>query len=1166
MYMKNLHCTGILLFLSVFSQICAQPSTSLQWAKNLGGTSYDYGTAVSVDGSGNVYTTGYFRNTADFDPGTGTYNLTSAGINDVFVSKLDASGNFVWAFKLGGSDDDFGKGIGTDVMGNVYIAGLFKDTLDFDPGPGTYYLNPANTNIHLFVLKLDNAGDFVYAKCVDLGMMPPVYQFRFHIDPSGNIYGTGLVYGSPDFDPGPAVYPLYGSGGGEEILVFKWDSNGSFVWAKLMGGTSIDKGYDIYADASGNVYTTGTFSSTADFDPGPGNYYLTSDGWDDIFVSKLDVNGNFIWAKQFGGTDNGYGKGITADASGNVYITGSFQGTVDFDPGPGILEYFGGGNTDIFLVSLNSSGDLNWANEFGSGSSSSGEGGYGITSDANYIYVVGVFVWTSDFDPGTGISNLNSVGGDDIFVAKYDFSGNFIWAKSMGGSTDSDYGLSVKVDASGNVYTAGYFQSTVDFNTGYQINNLTSSGQTDAFVLKMSQCTNTTHTITTTACDSYTLNSQTYTTSGTYYQYQINSQGCDSIITINLTVNQSPAISTQPVSYNKCINSNVMLEITAGGTMPLSYSWQLDGSLISGETNSAINLNNLQLSDDGIYTCVVTNVCGSTTSDNAVIKVIQLSVDPGPDSTFCNDNAIQMQATASSNYPSESGTLQYLWSPSTGLSNTNTANPMAQPLADQNYSVTVSDQIGCHASGSVLITSITPVSIINQPQSQNGCLNGNKNISVSVNGTSPISYQWKKNGNIITGQTLNMLNFGNLQQSDEGNYTCVVSNYCITLTSSAATLKVIEITFDAGTADNICSGDNTLIQTSASSDHPVESGNFSYSWSPTTGLSPVNSANPTASPDTTTTYNVTVSDQVGCIASDNVSVFVQNPFTNEQICLVTVDTLSWKNRIMWEKTPGVGTLGYNVYKEVATNVYSAIGFVLYGDPATFVDIYSQPESFANRYKISVVDTCGSESPKTYYHNTMNLTIAAFGSTMGLSWTPYSDESGTFVPSLYYIYRGTTPDNMTFLASIPGTQTSYNDVNVYDVYYYIVGVMKPGGCNINKSDEYSYSNKKDNSGLVGINSTLYLPGTIIISPNPMSTSATLTIPNFSYQLSVIGDLLTVTDITGKVVRRMSDVKTDNFQINSSSNLQIKIERGDLKPGIYFVELNAGRTYRGKLVIE
>ena len=388
------------------------PTTPQVSVSTFGGTSTDYATAVAVDASGNVYTAGFFNGTVDFDSGVSTSNLTSAGGSDVFISKLDSSGNFVWAKSFGTNINDDVTAVAVDASGNVYTAGFFNGTADFDPGVGTSNLTSAGTDV--FISKLDSLGNFVWAK--KLGGISTDNADAVALDASGNVYTTGYFTGTADFDPGVGTSNLT-SAGIEDVFISKLDSLGNFVWARGLGGTATDRAYAVAVDASGNVHTTGEFQGTADFDPGDGISNLTSVANADVFISKLDSLGNFVWAKRLGFTGTDIAYAIALDASGNVYTTGYFLGTVDFNP-------------------------------------------------------------------GVGISNLTSVGSFDVFILKLDSLGNFVWARGLGG-TAVDRADAAAVDASGNVYTAGYFNGTVDFDPSVGISNLTSAGSADGFVLKL---------------------------------------------------------------------------------------------------------------------------------------------------------------------------------------------------------------------------------------------------------------------------------------------------------------------------------------------------------------------------------------------------------------------------------------------------------------------------------------------------------------------------------------------------------------------------------------------------------------------------------------------------------------------------------------------------------
>ena len=457
----------------------AQASGAINvWAKSMGASSTEEGDDIAVDGSGNVYTTGSFTGTVDFDPGAGTADLTSAGSNDTFVSKLDSSGNFVWAKRLGGSDIDSGLAIAVDGSGNVYTTGRLRGTGDFDPGAGTTNLISAGLD-DIFVSKLDANGDFVWAK--RMGGSDYDYGYGIAVDGDGNVYTTGSFRGTVDFDPGAGTTNLI-SAGLDDIFVSKLDSSGSFVWAKRLGGSSADVAGDIVVDGSGNVYTTGYFGGTADFDPGAGTADLTPAGSNDIFVSKLDSSGNFVWAKNMGGSGSDGGNGIALDSNGYVYTAGGFWDTADFDPGAGNAELTSAGGTDIFVSKLDSNGGFVWAKNMG-GASNDPMYDMAVDSSGN-VYTTGFFLDTADFDPGAGTTNLTSRGGD-IFISKLDNNGNFIWAEGIGGA-DLDLGKGIAVDGSGYVYTTGSFNYTVDFDPGVGTLNLTSvSAARDIFVSKL---------------------------------------------------------------------------------------------------------------------------------------------------------------------------------------------------------------------------------------------------------------------------------------------------------------------------------------------------------------------------------------------------------------------------------------------------------------------------------------------------------------------------------------------------------------------------------------------------------------------------------------------------------------------------------------------------------
>lgn len=469
--------SAALAFLLFFftTAVSAQEVALFSWAKNIGGSNGDSGGDIAVDADGNVYTTGFFRNTADFDPGPGTYNLTAEGTGlGAFISKLDADGNFVWAIELDGTDWERGFGIAVDADGNVYSTGYFAGTVDFNPGSGTF--NLSSSNFSSYILKLDTDGNFIWAKSTSGSDYE--YGRAITVDDSQNVYVMGEFSGAVDFDPGVGITTLTDSNPNGDVFILKLDPAGDFEWARSFVGTSGDVARSIEVDAAGNVYTTGGFYATVDFDPGAGVFNLTSAGTDDVFISKLDVNGNFVWAKQIGSTAIDRGQDLALDISGNVYVTGHFNGTVDFDPGVGTFNLTSMQH-DAFIVKLDTDGNFAWAKSI------NGQGFdefYTIDiDDEGGVYTGGKFYGVIDFDPGAGIFNLDVFG--DCIV-KLDTDGNFEWAVGYTG-TSIEMGMSIAADDNDNVYVTGQFFEA-DFDPSGCEYELTSTA-TDIYILKLSQ-------------------------------------------------------------------------------------------------------------------------------------------------------------------------------------------------------------------------------------------------------------------------------------------------------------------------------------------------------------------------------------------------------------------------------------------------------------------------------------------------------------------------------------------------------------------------------------------------------------------------------------------------------------------------------------------------------
>jgi hypothetical protein len=385
------------------------PDGNLIWAKTIGSTGLEWVDGITLDISGNVFIIGSFSNTMDLDPGPGTFTLSSLNASR-FVLKLDPSGNFIWAKNFGGPTSFGLYGITTDATGDVYVTGYFTNTVDFDPGPTSFTLTALSQDI--YVSKLSASGNFLWAK--KIGDIGNEFAYTITTDASNNILFTGKFQNTVDFDPGPGTFTL--SAASEDIYLCKLDPAGNFLMAKSIGGSGSDIGYGIDVDASGNIIMSGVFSATADFDPGPALFNLTSAGSYDLFILKLNPSGNFTWVKTCGSTLIDGVSDVTTDAGGNIYAAGYFQNLIDFDPGPGTYTVNTVGAYDGFALKLTASGNFNWVFPIGSPN-------YDIVTcvaedGSGNVYTGGYIQGYADFDPGPINYGFNIVGAQDAFIEK----------------------------------------------------------------------------------------------------------------------------------------------------------------------------------------------------------------------------------------------------------------------------------------------------------------------------------------------------------------------------------------------------------------------------------------------------------------------------------------------------------------------------------------------------------------------------------------------------------------------------------------------------------------------------------------------------------------------------------------------------------------------------
>ena len=393
---------------------------NLQWAHQFGTEfGYELGMSVAVDDEGNVYFTGQLGEFGfDFDPGPGVVEVTPVGLSDIFFARFDTDGNLDWVRNFGG-DGQFVNCISVDHNNNLYLTGFFQNVTDFDPSTDEYNLSVPNASDVFFAIY-NTSGDFITARNFEGLGSGGDYGNYITADDDGNIYVTGFFYQTVDFDPGPGVSTLT-SNGLQDVFLAKYNPGASFAWAISLGGLTHEGGNWLTVDDDGNIFLIGWFTSTTDFDPAAGSLTIEPEGLTDIFVSEYNGNGEMLWTKTIGSTGNDIPFSIMQDDDDNLVITGSYSGTVDFDPSAGSAERTSAGLRDMFLASYTASGNYLWSKSMG-GFDEDFSHALGMDADGN-LYIAGEFKETADLDPSENVVSLISNGDVDILMAKYGDSG-----------------------------------------------------------------------------------------------------------------------------------------------------------------------------------------------------------------------------------------------------------------------------------------------------------------------------------------------------------------------------------------------------------------------------------------------------------------------------------------------------------------------------------------------------------------------------------------------------------------------------------------------------------------------------------------------------------------------------------------------------------------------
>ncbi len=727
----------LLILATLFTSICllnrnlqAQQTCANQWAYKLEASLSGITTPtddafeisdIKTDNAGNVYTTGYFKGYVDFNPSAITNSLNSPDHFSCFLMKSDSSGNFSWVKEISGTsttDDCRGYNIGFDASQNIYLVGSFLGTIDANPSASISNITSVNSytldNHEIFILKLNTSGNFLWVKHFEANIR------EASIDETGNTYITGLFKNTVDLDAGAGVSSWANMVGNSSCFVVKYNSSGSFVWGSAIGENSYSVGSHICFDAAHNVILTGVFTQTVDFNTSAASIFnLTGTSMGSMFIWKLNSAGNFVWAKKIDETGS---YDCNADNAGNIYIVGSFEYTVDFDPGIATYNLYSAPYYGGYILKLTSAGNFSWVRGL-TYPNPALPNGYvtantiNITNNGDLI-IKGSVDANLDFDPGVGTHfeniNLAGYGPNYTYLLKLDSLGIFKGVNVL--DFYQLYNSVFTIDNNSTILISGFVHPT-----GSEINHISlmpTNNYDASFVAKLKfleppKSTNAGATLSTCSGNATTLTASgvgtlgwySAATGGTYLgggntfttpiltsntTYYVQDSICDpsdrTPITVAINTNTLPSVNVS--ASNSAFCKGLSTDLTATGTN--TYTW-MPGNL----TGSTVNVSPAITTT---YTVTGTNLfTGCYNTSTKVITVYQppttLSIS-SPSSAVCNGESITLSKLSSG-----AAVTNYVWS--TGAVNT----PITvTPASTSTYTVTASTSNGCSKTATKTIT------------------------------------------------------------------------------------------------------------------------------------------------------------------------------------------------------------------------------------------------------------------------------------------------------------------------------------------------------------------------------------------------------------------------------------------------------------------------------
>jgi uncharacterized repeat protein (TIGR02543 family) len=441
------------------------------WAKSVtAGTDTSEFNSVAVDSSGNVYAAGYQKGTGSYTYGegvsvAGSYAGTDYYDGNVVLVKYNSSGAALWAKSVtAGTDTSEFNSVAVDSSGNIYAAGYQRGTGSYTYGEGVSVAG-SYSGYNVVLVKYDSSGTALWAKSVTAGASWSLF-YSVAVDSSGNVYAAGHQGGTGSFTYGEGV-SVAGSYSGSNVVLVKYDSSGTALWAKsVTAGNDYSRFYSVAVDSSGNVYAAGYQDGRGSFTYGEGVSVAGTYWNNNVVLVKYNSSGNALWARSVtAGNDRSEFNSVAVDSSGNVYAAGYQDDTGSYTYGEGVSVAETYWSNNVVLVKYNSSGTALWAKSVTAGTSYSRFYSVAVDSSGN-VYAAGYQYGTGSLTYGEGVSVAGSYSDCNVVLVKYDSSGTALWAKSVTAGDDYSEFNSVAVDSSGNVYAAGYQRGMESYTYG----------------------------------------------------------------------------------------------------------------------------------------------------------------------------------------------------------------------------------------------------------------------------------------------------------------------------------------------------------------------------------------------------------------------------------------------------------------------------------------------------------------------------------------------------------------------------------------------------------------------------------------------------------------------------------------------------------------------------